>query len=286
MRATPRRHADVNVNVDVDVDTHRLELMSGLSLALGGANLIMQLSRAPIGHGVIESSVESGALHRHPVKRTRTTLSYIVIALFGTDDERRTMRREVDRQHRTVRSNVESAVAYSAYDPELQLWVAACMYRGLEDAVRFLHGPASAATLDSLYRRCASFATTLQVPASKWPADRAAFDVYWEEGLDLVSIDKTTRPLLHAIASLRFLPAPISSTLGPLHRFITTGFLPRRFREELELSWSDRHERVFDRTLRLLAMINRILPRVLREFPLNAVLWDTRRRMKAGRPTV
>ena len=276
---TSRRH-------DADVDTDRRTLMGGLSLALGGANLIMQLSRAPIGYGVIESSVESGALFRHPVKRTRTTISYITIALFGTDDERATMRDEVDRQHRTVRSNAESPVAYSAFDPELQLWVAACMYRGLEDAVRLLHGPVSPATLDSLYRRCASFATTLQVPAAKWPADRAAFDDYWDEGLELVSTDETTRNFLRDVASLRFLPAPVGSLLGPLHRFITTGFLPARFREELELTWSVRHERAFDQFVRSLALLNRALPRGLREFPFNVVLWDTRRRMKAGRPIV
>jgi hypothetical protein len=63
---------------DDDVGEYRRQLMSGLSLALAGANVIMQLSRPPVGHGIVESTVESGSLHAHPIKRTRTTLGYIM----------------------------------------------------------------------------------------------------------------------------------------------------------------------------------------------------------------
>ena len=40
------------------------------------------------------------------------------------------MRREVDRQHRQVRSRPGDAVPYNAFDTGLQLWVAACLYAG------------------------------------------------------------------------------------------------------------------------------------------------------------
>src|SRR6202166_5010589 len=105
-------------------------LLSGLALAPAGANVIMQLSRLPIGHAVVESKVESGALRTHPIKRTRTTLAFILVALSGTDHERAVIRREVNAQHRLVRSDHDGAVAYDALDPDLQLWVAACMISG------------------------------------------------------------------------------------------------------------------------------------------------------------
>ena len=260
--------------------------MSGLSLALGGANVIMQLARPGVGRGVIESTVESGSLHQHPIKRTRTTLGYIVIALYGTDQERLVMRREVDRQHRSVRSSDDSPVLYSAFDPELQLWVAACMYRGLEDAVTLLHRSITASTLEGLYLRSARFATTLQVPSSMWPTDRAAFERYWDECLSRVSMDEATRTFLRGVASLDFLPAPLRWVVGPTHRFITTGFLPVVFRHELGLVWSARRQRLFDVFCRLVVVANRVMPRTLREFPWNAVLWDTRRRIRAGRAIV
>lgn len=260
--------------------------MSGLSLALGGANVIMQLARPGVGRGVIESTVESGLLHQHPIKRTRTTLGYIVIALYGTDQERLVMRREVDRQHRSVRSSDDSPVAYSAFDPELQLWVAACMYRGLEDAVTLLRRSITASTLDGLYRRSSRFATTLQVPSSMWPTDRAAFERYWDECLARVSMDEATRAFLRGVASLDFLPAPLRLVVGPTHRLITTGFLPVVFRHELGLVWSPRRQRLFDVFCRLVVVAHRVMPRTLREFPWNAVLWDTRRRIRGGRAIV
>jgi uncharacterized protein (DUF2236 family) len=264
----------------------RRVMLSGFSLALGGANVIMQLSRLPIGHGVAESVVESGSLHHHPLKRTRTTLSYIVIALLGTDHERDVMRREVNRQHRQVHSTESSTVVYDAFDPELQLWVAACMYRGVEDAVLLLYGATSGAVLDQLYRHSSRFATTLQVPLALWPEDRVAFEEYWLQALELVEMDEVTRRFLYGVASLDFLPAPLPALLGPLHRFITAGFLSAQFRDELGLEWNPRRQRVFNRLCAVAARLNRAAPTVLREFPWNVYLWEVRRRIRLGRPIV
>jgi len=53
-------------------------LMDGVGpFAAGAANVIMQLSRLPIGRGVAESRVDSGRLDKHPIKRFRTTLMLI-----------------------------------------------------------------------------------------------------------------------------------------------------------------------------------------------------------------
>ena len=261
-------------------------LMSGLSLGLGGANVVMQLSRPGVGRGVVESTVEGGSLYHHPVKRTRTTLGYIAIALFGTDAERLYLRREVDRQHRPVHSTAASPVAYCAFDPELQLWVAACMYRGLEDVVTMRYRSIDPSTLDGLYQQCSRFATTLQVPASSWPSDRAAFERYWVRSLSEVKMDEATRSLASSVVSLSFTPAPVRVLLGPAHRFITTGFLPVIFRDELGLTWDPRRQRRFNALCRAAVALNRLLPRPAREFPWNLVLWDTRRRIGRGRPVV
>ena len=45
------------------------EAMSGLALAAAGANVIMQLAILPVGHGVAKSTVESGRVDKHPIKR-------------------------------------------------------------------------------------------------------------------------------------------------------------------------------------------------------------------------
>src|SRR6266540_4322439 len=88
--------------------------VTGFAVAAGAANVIMQLSRLPIAYGVVESKVDSGRVDKHPIKRLRTTLSYIMVALFATENERATMRKEVNRSHRYVRSSETSPVTYNA----------------------------------------------------------------------------------------------------------------------------------------------------------------------------
>lgn len=271
------------------------ELMSGFALAAGGANVIMQLSRLPVGRGVAESTVESGRVDRHPIKRLRTTTAYLVIALFGTEDERRELRRQIDRQHAKVVSGPDDPVAYRAFDADLQLWVGACLYKGVEDVHAALWGPPTRQEVDEvLYPVGARLATTLQVREDQWPADRDAFEEYWQEGLKAIEMDDVTRPYLQGIAEVAFLAEPLGPLAGPARlllrhgamRTFTLGFLPEPFREELGLAWTPAMQRRFDRSVAAVAAINRRLPGPIRRFPLNLYLWDTRRRIREGIPVI
>jgi uncharacterized protein (DUF2236 family) len=246
----------------------------------------MQLARPGVGYGVVESTVDSGRLERHPVKRTRTTLAYLAVATMGTDEERRLYRRAVDRSHAQVRSTDSSPVRYHAFDQDLQLWVAACLYRGFVDTHRMFVGPLTPAEADALYQGCARLGTTLQLRPERWPTDREAFEEYWTAELTKVHIDDTVREHLDQIARLRHLPRPLSVLFGPLHRFIAAGYLPPPFREQMRLPWTPRQQRRFDRLIRATALLVRLTPRPLRQFPFNAVLWDLRRRIRTGRPLV
>ena len=75
------------------------DTLMGIALLAGPANVIMQLARPEVGHGVVESRVESGRLDLHPIKRTRTTFTYIAVAMAGTDAQRAAYRRAVNRAH-------------------------------------------------------------------------------------------------------------------------------------------------------------------------------------------
>jgi uncharacterized protein (DUF2236 family) len=99
----------------------------------GPANVIMQLSWPEVGYGVMESRVESGSAMKHPYKRARTTFTYLSVAMLGNDDDRRSFAKAVNGQHAQVRSLETSPVTYNALNPELQLWVAACLYYGTLD---------------------------------------------------------------------------------------------------------------------------------------------------------
>ena len=255
------------------------DLVAGASLLAATANVIMQLARPEVGYGVVESTVESAQLMRHPLRRWLTTVTYLSVALMGTPAERADVRHMINRSHAQVRSGAGSPVAYSAFDPGLQLWIAACLYRGMVDVHSALRGPADEQTADGIYQAARCFGSTLQMPAEAWPADRAAFRHYWESALGLVRIDPPVRDYLGELVRLAYLPGPLSAVLGPVNQFLTTGFLPSPFRDQMVLTWTDREQRQFEAVLRAVGLINRAMPGPARRFPFNACLvsWRCRR---------
>ncbi len=263
------------------------DLVTGAGLMAGAANVIMQLGRPGVGHGVLESTVDSGNLFHRPWKRARTTFTYLAVATMGGAAEKRAFRRAVNRQHAHVRSGESSPVRYNAFDPQLQLWVAACLYKGFEDSYEALSGaPLPPGEREAVYAASAPLGTTLQVPPEMWPGSRDEFEEYWQQGLREVSVDEPVRELLLSVADLKFLPAVLRIPLGRFNRFVTTGFLPATFREQLGLRWSDEDQRRFDRVCRGIGAVALRLPRSARQFPFNAFLADLRRRMRQGRPLV
>jgi uncharacterized protein (DUF2236 family) len=260
----------------------------GLTAFMGGqANVMMQLSLAPVGYGVYESKVDSGRIDLHPVKRLRTTLTYLAVAMLGNDADRNAYRKEVDRAHRYVRSDDSSPVRYNAFDPELQKWVAACLYVGFRDSVTFLYGPPPQRFADRFYNDCRRLGTTLQMPGYMWPADRDAFGAYWASMLPTLAVDDTIRGyLIDQVLGLGFLPRIVRIPFSPLSRFFNTGFLPPEFRDTFDIAWSERDQRRFDAIMRGIGRVATVTPAWIRLFPLNALLWDMRRRVGRGRPVV
>ncbi|HSV38377.1 MAG TPA: oxygenase MpaB family protein [Nocardioidaceae bacterium] len=268
---------------DFDVRPYLDGLAGGMA---GVANVVMQLSHPGVGYGVYESPVESGSAMKHPFKRGRTTATFLAVALLGTDDDKLAMRKAIDGVHKFVRSTDASPVKYNAFDPELQLWVGACLCKGTFDIIEALHGLPDEETQEKLYRHFASFATTLQVRPEMWPEDRAAFEIYWKQQEERISIDDTIRSYLMILMNLGNLPWPLAILGRRFARWANTGFLPQRFREEMHLTWSDKDERRFRSVMRKVGWVSRKLPGPIRLFPINVYLRDLRWRLKTGRRLV
>ncbi|MGB6245058.1 oxygenase MpaB family protein [Gordonia sp. (in: high G+C Gram-positive bacteria)] len=258
--------------------------MLGIALLAGPANVIMQLAVPAVGYGVFESKVASGNLFKVPIKRTRTTLSYLAVAAMGSAEDRRRYRQAVNRAHVQVRSNDDSPVKYNAFDPKLQLWVAACLYRGWEDMERLYGDPAN--ITEAAYRQGAVMGTTLQMPPEMWPPTRADFETYWNQTVADLEIDDTIRDYLLRIVRMDFLPRPVSLAAGWFSETMTIGFLPEEFRQKMGVHLTPFQERFFDVHNALVRRVVRVLPRPLKTFPFNLLLADVRRRMRTGRPLV
>jgi uncharacterized protein (DUF2236 family) len=257
-------------------------LLSPLGARLAGpANFTMQLAWPGVGYGVMNSRVHDGSAMRHPIKRARTTFTYLSVSMLGTEDDRAAFRKAVNRQHAQVVSTPDEPVEYHAMDPRLQTWVAACLYYGTVDMIEKFHGPLDDTTADALYAHGAKFGTTLQMPAEAWPADRAAFAEYWESSLAEVHIDPPVREYLMKLIRMENMPKLLGG-FSDFNVFVTTGFLPPRFRDEMKLAWSDADQARFDRLMRRCGRIERLIPWFVRGLPFYLLLFDMRMRRRLG----
>lgn len=246
------------------------------------ANVIMQLSRPEIGWAVSTSDAPS-TLFNDPSRRRRTTVGYLAVATHGNAKERAAFRRGVNESHAPVRSDPDSPVAFDAMDPATQWWVAACLYQGFEEAYELVHGPADR---EALLAEGVVLGGLLQMPASAWPADRAAFERAWREGVGQVRVDPEVREYLLSVVRMRYLPRPPPDALSDRRVRLTTGFLPPEFREEMRLPWTSVDQRWFTKMTARAAGVVRRLPRSGQEYPFNSSIRGVRKRMSQGRPVM
>ena len=266
---------------DPDAEVSIKEAMDFWSFAAAAANVVMQLALPGVGYGVVESKVDSGSILKHPWKRLRTTSQYLAVAVFGSEEDRAVFREAIDDVHRQVISTADSPVKYSAFNRDLQMWVAACLFVGIEDTYKLLRGEMTAEQAEQFYRSSWTLGTTLQVTEDQWPATRAEFDAYWDAACKQVVIDPPVRDYLMDLINLRMINPLLGLPFRPLLKFLTVGFLAPVFRDALGVKWSRGRQRRFEWLFLLVAFVNRFLPQFLRQGGSFIVLADVRRRARA-----
>jgi uncharacterized protein (DUF2236 family) len=245
------------------------------AMLLGAGSTVMyQLAMKGVGLGVAEHST---TLSR-PVDRLRTTLTYIYVMSWGTEAEKQAVARMVNKMHAPVRSPGR----YSAFDPDLQLWVAATLAKNGEWLFEKIFGPMDHATKERCYRESWIFGTALQVPADMWPPTRAAFEEYWEDSLNRLEPDPAVQRYVRDLLTPRGLLGP----LIPLQSLMTRGNLDPRTREILALPWSERDQRRYDLFWTLFVPVYRLVPRPLRQLQARLTFWGMRRRMRRGKRVI
>jgi uncharacterized protein (DUF2236 family) len=269
-----------------DDDVTASDAMDFWAFAAGAANVVMQLARPQVGYGVVESRVESGNLLVHPWKRARTTFQYLAVALLGSDDDRRVFKAAVDGVHRHVTSTPASPMRYDAFDRELQMWVAACLFVGLEDTYQLLRGAMTPEQAEQFYRSAWPLGTTLQVADDQWPPTRADFDGYWVDACRRVAVDATVRRYLHDLVNLKMINPVLGLPMRPLLKFLTAGFLAPVFRDAVGFGWGRGRQFAFEWLFLAVAFANRFLPVFVRQGGSYVLLADLRRRIRTHRRLV
>lgn len=247
-------------------------------LMLGAGSTVMyQLAMRGVGLGVAEHSTTL----RRPVDRLRTTLTYVFAMSLGSDEEKKAVARMVNKMHAGVRSPGR----YSAYDPELQLWVAATLAKNGEWLFEKVFNPMDEATKERVYHESWIFGTALQVTPEMWPQTRAEFETYWKETLPKLEPDPIVQAYARRLLSYEGAPLLVKLAL-PLQSLMTRGNLDPRTREILDLPWSRLDQRLYDAFWAAFPPIYRLVPRPLRQAHARLVLRDMRRRMRKGKRVI
>lgn len=251
-------------------------LAAEASILLGaGAAILEQIAARPVGLGVVEHST----VLARPGERLRATLTYVYVMALGSDEERRQVALWVDRAHGPVRATGR----YDAFDPELQLWVAATLAHEGRRLHEQVFGPLPPAARERLHQESAIYATALQVQPSAWPADPAAFEEYWRAGLRRLEPDPAVQYFARRLLSGRDQPLLVRLVL-PLQSLMARGGVPPEVRTVLDLPWSRRDQARYNLFWRVFPPIYRRLPRRLRSLPARLSLRDYRRRVPVRRP--
>jgi len=142
----------------------------------------------------MESRVESGRVDRHPISGPAPRSPILAVATRGSEEQKGLSPRG---QH------VPAQVLFDPDSPVntplrqgLQLWVAACLYKGAVDVFRIFVGEMDEETAERHYRDGMALGTTLQVrrrcgPPIAWRS------TYWQESLEQVRIDDAVRDYLY-----------------------------------------------------------------------------------------
>ena len=273
---TAAQHDDVSQVPDIaDAQFGIADFVGEQMVLLGAGSTVMyQLAMKGVGLGVAEHSTTL----RRPVDRLRTTLTFIYVMTWGTEAEKKAVARMVNKMHRPVRSPGR----YSAFDPDLQLWVAATLAKNGEWLYEKVFGPMDEATKERCYRESWIYGTALQVKPEMWPQTRADFERYWEESLTRLEPD----PIVQEYVEQLLTPRGILGAAMPLQSLMTRGNLDPRTREIMGLPWSARDQRRYDLFWKVFVPVYRLVPRPLRQVQARLTFWDMRRRMRKGRRVI
>jgi uncharacterized protein (DUF2236 family) len=154
----------------------------------------------------------------------------------------------------------DAGPAYNAYDPQLQLWVAATLYETAIDVYERVFGALDDESADRIYRDYAVLGTALQVPEGAWPADRAAFRAWWAKRMPSLAISADARRIAADLLRAQHAPVWIRA-LMPLVRRVTVVLLPAEVRRGYGLHLTPKTSR---RVRRWFAVCRVVYPRIPR----------------------
>lgn len=236
-------------------------------LLFGPAAVLLQVAHPRIAQGVADhSDFREDALGR--LRRTLTSVNRIA---FGTQADAEEMRKQLSATHGRVqgatREGVSGPSRYSAFEPDLMLWVLATLIDASIKGYEFVWGPLAWKRRELFYRDFRRFGTYFGLPEDEGPRDYAEYAGYFETMMR----DKVlgSHPICAEVAGAVVHPAsPFRDRLiGKVVDFLPIETIPAPLRDRLGLrstAWTRLRMAALQR---LAPMAFRVLPKRVTYYP-------------------
>ena len=153
-------------------------------LLFGPAAVLLQVAHPRVAQGVADHS----DFREDALGRLRRTLSTVNRIAFGTKKEAEEMRARLKEVHGRVKGETSDGMTgprgYSAFEPDLLLWVLATLIDASIKGYEFVWEPLSRERRENFYRDFRKFGTYFGLGEEVGPRDYGEFVEYYEEMLE------------------------------------------------------------------------------------------------------
>ncbi|KAF1817010.1 hypothetical protein P152DRAFT_453623 [Eremomyces bilateralis CBS 781.70] len=225
--------------------------------------------------GLARGSLEHSEFADRILNRLKTTTRFLTACVFGTPEERKAVFGIIHRAHSVVKGD-----GYYADDPELHKWTAATLFMSLLVVHEAVWGKDKIPQwkVEALFRETSVYATSLRMPTEMWPKTLDDFWVYWNHNIETLEVTHWAKTLMKALMWPK-VPFPMSAA-SPLLRLWTTAFLPERMRNEYELPWTKKQQRLYKYSMGYFRITYRMIPPPIRGSVATFTQWEMRKAVK------
>jgi uncharacterized protein (DUF2236 family) len=220
---------------------------------IGPRPAVLQNMLAELGQGVLDHSV----FFADTAARVKRSLPPIFMTVYGSEEDNAGTR--VRDFHHQIKGEMPSdygAGRYHALDPDTYFWAHATFVDQVLYFADTFVNKLTRAEKEQIYLESKTWYRRYGVSDRPMPADYAQFERYWNRMIDEIVVAHPTAEYGVGYVT-KGLPRPngvppmmwrmIAPVFNPVAAFLTTGGMPPRTRELLDLPWSDRQERRYRR---------------------------------------
>ncbi|HAX81085.1 MAG TPA: hypothetical protein DCY40_00760, partial [Actinobacteria bacterium] len=239
-------------------DSATWRLNQELTVLFGGVRALLLHAAHPL---VAAGARQTATYRRDPWARLMRTLSLQLVVPFGTREEAQHAADRINRLH-TVINGIDPVTGerYDALDPELLLWVHACLEESTVIFYERTVGPLTPAEKQRFHEENLVAAELILLPRDRVPATYAGLTEYIRGVVDSdrLQVTDVAREVADLIAG-----GPVPWHLKPIWKFISfaaIGTLPEGVRRLYGFRWGRWREWWLRGNLRLLKFMRPLLP--------------------------